>query len=151
MRRLRRDNLLQSASRKKILALLATTNGAHVARIARQSRLSWTGTAHHLRELEAAAFVASRVIGRRRVFFLPTGEDANALAILGGRTCELVARAILASPGKTVRELSRATLLSRRAVYYHALRLREAGLARAHDEPIRLDPTPLLLRLFRVS
>ncbi|MFA5861407.1 MAG: hypothetical protein WDA16_06890 [Candidatus Thermoplasmatota archaeon] len=151
MRRLRRDNLLDSASRKKILALLTATSGAHVARLAREARLSWTGAVHHLRELEVAGFVESQVIGRRRVYFLPSRADANALALLGGRTCEIVARAIFTLPGSNVREISARTGLSRRVVYYHTLRLREAGLVLAREEPIRLDPAVLLIRLLQVS
>ena len=155
MRRLRTDTLLKSAQRTKILGLLRKFHGAHVARIAREADLSWTAAAHHLRELEAAAFVTSRRVGRRRVY-AARDTHANALAILGGRTAQRVAMALVEHSGGTIFELATAISLSRRALHYHVLRMRRVGLVVVKDEatrtrgdqtPIRVQPTPLLIHL----
>lgn len=155
MRRLRTDNLLNSAQRTKILDFLRKSHGAHVARIAGEAGLSWTAAAHHLRELEAAAFVTSRRVGRRRVYAARDGH-ATALAVIGGRTAQRVAMALVERPGATICELAAVTSFSCRALHYHVLRMRRAGLATVNDEktrtrgdqtPIRVRPMPLLIHL----
>lgn len=139
-------------ARARILAILGKNPGIHAARLAALIGLSWNGAAHHLRALRADRLVATLRVSNRRLYFLPLDEVVSrAAACLTSESARSIARRICAKPGENVREIALATALSRRVVYHHAKRLRDAGALAAEGEPLRFRATPLLQRLLRVS
>ena len=138
-------------SRTDTLALVRRAPGLHVAEIARRLRLSWSGAAGHLRALEKEGLVHSALESRRRVYFASEArpEDIHRFRALAAPSATRVAKAIVAEPGLTVREVAIRARLSPRVTYHHARRLREVGLVVARGEPMRLFPSPALPRHVR--
>lgn len=138
-------------ARARILTIIEKNPGVHAARLAALADLSWNGTAHHLRKLRDEGRVATLRVSNRRLYFLPADEDVlRAAASLTSEAARATARRICDMPRANVREIASAAGLSRRVVYHHTKRLRDAGALVAESEPLRFRATPLLLRLMRL-
>lgn len=123
------------------MELLERAPGLHVAELARRLGLTWNGTLHHLRDLEAAGIVTSAWEGRRRVCFTGSAspEAVRRLRALTSPSAVRIAREVLRSPNVTIGELAARAELSRRVVYHHVQKFREVGLVRAAGEPLRIE------------
>lgn len=148
------QRLLDSPARQRILSYVHAHPGEPVGGLLARLDMGWGTLHHHLRRLEEAGLLHTRVAGRRRLAYPgPAGEHAHPLekgrAILAGPLTRRVAEAILARPGVGIEELLEALGESPRAVYYHVKRLVDAGLVQ-RDPRLRcafLTPTPLLAEL----
>lgn len=123
-----------AASPRRLLDVVRATPGLTMGELARRVDLGLGTVSYHVQRLQRAGLVQSVASGRRRLVFpthmVPAGKEPQARALLLGRTCNGIARAVLAQPGCSIAELARVTGAHRRTVYYHVRALRDAGLVR---------------------
>lgn len=145
------DALLLSPVRKQLVTIVRAEPGIALGELRERLDLGWGSTYHHLRALETAGVVETRVMGRRKLVF--PAREVTALrthaVLLRTATARAFANSIVRDPPESVSDLIARRVASPRATYYHVRRFLDHGLLRA-GSPTRyhdLEPTPLLVRL----
>lgn len=114
--------------------------------------LGWGNLYHHINQLERRDVIRLELVGRRRLAY--PAHDPHRFkpaqdSLLRGRTARVVAEAVARTPGAGVLEISEATGVTPRAVYYHVRRLCQAGLVEraSRGRYAGLRPSQSLVRL----
>jgi DNA-binding transcriptional ArsR family regulator len=147
------DRILDSPSRRAILAAVRASPGLTMSSLKRRTGYSWGLLYHHVHLLERSGHVTTQLVGRRRVLYPAEAPLADpklaARILLEGETLRIVARAIVDHPGASMAEVVRASSASPRAAYYHVRRLLDAGLivSESRVRYMRLRATRLLEEL----
>ncbi len=130
--RLRRSDVLDHATRDRLLAAVAAEPGLPLAALGRRAGASGTTVAYHLHLLERHGLVASRREGPFRVFYAPEAvRDAptDVLTSAERRVLDLLAR----DGPLTQRALAERLDVTKQAVNYHVKRLARRGLLAVED------------------
>lgn len=136
--------------RRMLVEAARAEPGLTFTALAGRLRLSKSGIAWHVRELERARSVITIPVGCRKlvyatpVDFVEYPEDRALLLEGSART---IALAILANPGEGIVEAIQMTGISRRAVYHNVKRLVDAGLVSAQRGYTSLSCAPRLVEL----
>ena len=126
----RKDALLFHRVRASIVGLLTRKPGVTITDICREGKISWGTAQHHLYILQRAGLVASRPLGRTRVFF-PAGmpeKDSHAAALLAQPRLQELAMAIQGKPGLLQKDLCVQLGFTRKVFRHHIDLLIQAGI-----------------------
>ncbi len=127
--RVRDDDVLENANRRRIHSYVMNNRGASLSEIAAGVGLGWGTTVHHIQRMESARLLRSYSDGRRKAFVVE-GPSSN-LAATYVRTDPARARllaALVASPGATQGELAARSGLSLPLANRHLRVLERVGL-----------------------
>lgn len=112
------ENLLNHATRRRIVDLVSLQPGANLKRIRDRLGSNRGTVAHHVRLLEEGGILKGRVQGREHQCYLEREPDVGVdkLAVLQeGRTMEII-DAVIARPGIVQRELASQLGMSRKVI-----------------------------------
>lgn len=148
MRRIPADHALDHPLRQQLFNAVLEGRLGNASALARAFQVSRAAARHHLALLEEAGHLASRRLGRQRVYAATSDPViALGLSLLATPACLALALDLQAHPGASAREAAARAGLSRRVVHHHAKRLREAGLVAVEGSPFRFTATPRLREL----
>ena len=131
--RLRGGELPAQATRRAILAEVASRQGLTERGLARAVGVHPTTARYHLRRLVADRLLVARKASKTIHFFLPghaTEGAATREAALASPAARAIVEAARAQPGLGVRDVVLAVALDRTTVHHHVARLAAAGVLR---------------------
>lgn len=139
-----------TASARRILSIVQASPGISTAALRRRAGVGWGVYYWAIKQLKSGKHVVAQRQGRYTLVFpldtLSRKKDAPTRALVWHPTARRIGRAVIARPGRRVPELAEDLGLSNGAVYYHARRMRKAGLLGPSQ---LLRPTPALIELLK--
>jgi DNA-binding MarR family transcriptional regulator len=130
--KIKRDNLLKHAVRKRIHEYVDENPGAHYRAILDELELSMGVLTYHLNRLEKAEYLRSRQDGMYRRFFI-TGRKTEVKFFLSGIQ-ETILATITANQGISQSSIAKSIGVTRKVVNYHVRILDQAGLIYMEDK-----------------
>lgn len=121
------SQLLDDETRAELTKLIAAAPGMSQRQLAREIG-SYGKTVHHLRKLERAEFICSRMDGQYRRYYLPGQADDPTAP-----TRERVLSTVHQAPGLHQRAVARRLGIARQLVGYHVRNLLKEGLLEAEE------------------
>jgi len=129
--RIREGEVLDHATRNRILDLVNARPGIHLKELQADLGIAWGTLVHHVRRLEATGHLVSMRQGPRRLLYAANTPESRArqdLALLRNGTAFRIAATIQQQPGIRQGTVCDVLELQPASVSKHASRLEEAGL-----------------------